>query len=189
MKANGHERFMHTEIIIINMENNMEFRKATEQDIHPIMEIIGQAQAYFKKNHIDQWQHNYPNIHTIMDDILKGYSYVLLKDENIVATTAISFDGEKTYKHIYSGKWLSNGDYAVIHRLAVDHLHKGLGISTEVIRNVEKMCLNKGVNSIKIDTHEQNLSMQKLLQKNDFKYCGIIYLEDGSKRIAFEKIL
>ena len=43
--------------------------------------------------------------------------------------------------------------------------------------------------SIKVDTHEQNLSMQKLLRKNNFEHCGIIYLQDNSKRIAFEKIL
>ena len=43
--------------------------------------------------------------------------------------------------------------------------------------------------SIKVDTHKDNISMQKLLRKNDFKYCGIIYLEDGSERIAFEKLI
>ena len=40
-----------------------------------------------------------------------------------------------------------------------------------------------------IDTHEDNQSMQKLLAKNQFSYCGIIYLSDGSKRLAFEKVL
>jgi hypothetical protein len=32
-------------------------------------------------------------------------------------------------------------------------------------------------------------SGERLLQKNGFKYCGIIYLEDQEERIAFEKIL
>ena len=31
--------------------------------------------------------------------------------------------------------------------------------------------------------------MQRLLEKSGFKYCGIIYLEDGNERIAFEKII
>lgn len=164
------------------------FRKTVEQDINQIMEIIKQAQDYFKRNHIDQWQNNYPNRQTIMGDILKGYAYVLVKNENIVATTAISFDGEKTYKNIYNGKWLSNDEYAVIHRLAVHSHYKGLGISSEILKHVEKICQDNGIHSIKVDTHEQNLSMQKLLQKNEFTYCGEIYLEDNSKRIAFEKM-
>ncbi|MFS0614209.1 GNAT family N-acetyltransferase [Lederbergia ruris] len=167
----------------------MEFRKTTIADIDQIMAIIGQAQQYFKDNKIDQWQNHYPNVQTIKTDMQNGYSYVLVKDRQIIATAAISFDGEKTYDRIYHGNWLSHGEYAVIHRLAVDHQHKGLGISSEVMRNVEKMCVDKGVNSIKIDTHEKNLSMQKLLQKNNFKYCGVIYLGNGSKRIAFEKMI
>ena len=168
----------------------MKLRKTEEQDIDRVMEIIKQAQEYFKKSNIDQWQDNYPTSQTIKDDIANGESYVLLNDGMIVATTVISFEGEVTYKDIYNGKWLSNGGkYAVIHRLAVDNNYKGSGISSEIIRNVERMCVNLGVHSIKIDTHEQNVSMQRLLQKNEFTYCGVIYLKDMSKRVAFEKLI
>jgi N-acetylglutamate synthase-like GNAT family acetyltransferase len=167
----------------------MEFRKAVETDINNIMNIIKQAQAYFKKQGINQWQDNYPSVETISSDIADKNSYVLLKDNNIVATAAVSFDGEKTYDSIYDGDWISNNEYAVIHRIAVDNNYKGLGLSSQIIKNIEQLCLNKGVHSIKVDTHEENISMQKLLKKNKLQYCGIIYLEDRSKRIAFEKIL
>lgn len=165
----------------------MEFRKSVEADINGIMNIIKQAQEYFKEQGINQWQNNYPNPKTINDDIANKNSYVLLKEMKIVATAAISFDGEKTYDTIYEGEWISNNKYAVIHRIAVDNTYKGFGLSSEIMKNVEKLCLNNGVHSIKVDTHEENAPMQKLLEKNQFKYCGIIYLEDGSKRIAFEK--
>ena len=167
----------------------MKLRRTVEQDINRVMEIIKQAQEYFKKSNIDQWQDNYPTSQTIKDDIANGESYVLLSDEMIVGTTVISFEGEVTYKDIYNGKWLSDGEYAVIHRLAVDNNYKGSGISSEIIRNVERMCIERGVHSIKIDTHELNVSMQRLLQKNDFTYCGVIYLKDMSKRVAFEKLI
>ena len=167
----------------------MEFRKAVEADVNNIMNIIKQAQAYFKENGINQWQNNYPNVEVINSDIANKSSYVLLKENNIVATAAVSFDGEKTYDAIYQGEWITDNEYAVIHRIAVDNSYKGLGLSSEIIKNVEKLCLNKGVYSIKIDTHEENISMQSLLKKNKFEYCGIIYLEDKSKRIAFEKTL
>lgn len=167
----------------------MKFRKAVKADISSIMNIISQAQDYFKKQGINQWQNNYPNSEIISNDIDNNYSYVLLKEDNVVATAAVSFDGEKTYDSIYEGQWISNNEYAVIHRIAVDNNFKGLGLSSQIIKNVEELCLNKGVYSIKVDTHEENLSMQRLLKKNKFQYCGIIYLENGSKRIAFEKIL
>ena len=40
---------------------------------------------------------------------------------------------------------------------------------------------------MKIDTHRENRVMQKLLEKNGFTYCGIIYAEDGSRRMAYQK--
>lgn len=167
----------------------MEFRRTVLEDIDNIMEIIKQAQAYFKEQGIDQWQNNYPNVEVIINDINNEHSYVLLKDNTIVATVAVSFDGEKTYESIYEGQWITNGKFAVIHRIAVDNNYKGLGISSEIIKHIEKLCLSRDVQSIKADTHEENLSMQKLLKKNDFKYCGIIYLESGHKRVAFEKVI
>lgn len=166
----------------------MEFRKTIKKDVNNVMKIIKQAQDYFKSQGVDQWQNGYPNEETIENDIKNDESYVLEKDGEIVATTMLTFNGEPTYASI-QGKWLSNDKYATIHRVAVDNTHKGKGLSSQIIKYVEKNCLDKGIHSIKVDTHEDNTSMQRLLEKNDFKYCGVIYLEDDSKRIAFEKLL
>ena len=166
----------------------MEFRKAAASDVEDIMKIIKQAQAYFKENCVNQWQNNYPNNETIKNDIEKGYGYVLEDNGEIIGTVAVSFDGEKTYDVIYDGEWLSNGEYAVIHRMAVDNAYKGRGLSSVLIKYIENICLDKGVHSIKIDTHNENISMQRVIKKNNFKYCGIIYVEDKSARLAFEKI-
>ena len=42
---------------------------------------------------------------------------------------------------------------------------------------------------ISIDTHKDNLIMQKFLSKNGFDRCGIIYVEDGTERIAYQKLV
>lgn len=99
----------------------MEFRKSTKKDIKEIMDIIKQAQSYFKIQGINQWQNGYPNEEVINIDVNKGHSYVLLKENKIVATVAISFDGEKNYDTIYEGAWLTNDTYGVIHRIAVSN--------------------------------------------------------------------
>ncbi|TAH63093.1 MAG: GNAT family N-acetyltransferase [Gottschalkiaceae bacterium] len=167
----------------------MKFRKATEADIDSIMEIINQAQTWFKERGINQWQNNYPNPEIIKKDIDNSYGYILLKDNVVVSYVALIFDGEITYNSIYNGEWISNDKYAVIHRMAVESGYKGQGLASVIFNYVEELCYEKKVHSIKVDTHEDNIPMQKLLYKNGFQYCGIIYLEDKSKRIAFEKIL
>ncbi|NLN41975.1 MAG: GNAT family N-acetyltransferase [Clostridiales bacterium] len=167
----------------------MEFRKAVETDLNAVMNIISQAQNYLKEQGIDQWQNGYPNRQTIINDIENGHSYVLLKDDIIVGTVAIIPGVEKTYESIYNGEWKSTGEYVTIHRIAIDSRYKRLGFATMILDKAEELCNSLGISSIRIDTHEENLLMQNLLQKNNYEYCGIIYLEDKSKRLAFEKVL
>ncbi|MDU2111026.1 MAG: hypothetical protein E7E92_00735, partial [Clostridiales bacterium] len=54
----------------------MEFRKSTKSDVTKIMEIVKQAQEYFKSQGIDQWQNGYPNEEVInkLKDNLKHIS-------------------------------------------------------------------------------------------------------------------
>ncbi|MCQ2969324.1 MAG: GNAT family N-acetyltransferase [Clostridium sp.] len=167
----------------------MEFRKTVANDLSEVMKIIKDAQEYFKEQGIDQWQNNYPNEEVIKSDIENNHSYVLIKDGKVVATTVASFAGEKTYDKIYEGKWLTKDKYIVIHRVAVASTLKGLGVAGELMKNIEKLAFKNNVKSIKGDTHEDNKSMQRMFEKNGFARCGVIYLEDKSKRIAFEKRL
>lgn len=166
----------------------MKLRKSVNEDINNIMQIINEAKEALREQGIDQWQNGYPNADVIKNDILNNDSYVFIKNNEIVATLAVSFDGEKTYDKIYDGNWISNDKFAVIHRIAISNKNKGTGIASEIIKMIEAICLDKNVHSIKVDTHEFNIPMQKLLKKNDFKYCGVIYLEENSKRVAFEKV-
>lgn len=167
----------------------MKCRKSTKADVYKIMEIIQDAQKYLRENDINQWQNNYPNTNIINLDILRNESYVILKNDVIVGTFALSFKDDKSYASIYEGQWINHGKHSTIHRVAVHKDYKGNGLASEIIKIATKMSLNNLVDSIRVDTHRNNISMQRLLEKNDFKYCGIIYLEDNSERIAFEKAI
>ena len=41
---------------------------------------------------------------------------------------------------------------------------------------------------LRIDTHEDNRIMQRAVEKLGFHRCGIIYVSDGSPRIAYERM-
>lgn len=167
----------------------MEIRQSTYNDIESIMSIIKQAQEYFKSSGIDQWQNNYPNTSVIENDIRLNESYVILMNQKIVGTYVLSFRNENTYDIIYDGDWLSNDRYAVIHRIAFDQSIKGQGLSKNVLDIIYSICINHQVYSIKVDTHEDNKVMRKMLISNGFKHCGTIFLHDGNKRLAYEKRL
>lgn len=165
-----------------------QFRHTTAEDIPVLLGIIAQAQEYFKQQGIDQWQDGYPNAAVIGNDMRNNNSYVLLSDGELVATAMISFDGEPTYSHI-DGAWLTGNPYAVIHRVAVKPDLKGQNIAGTIIRLAEDMCRERNIPCIRIDTHSENHSMQRVAAKCGFAYCGVIILTSGASRLAYEKIL
>ena len=168
----------------------MNFRKTRKEDIPAVMKLIDQAKAYMKENGIDQWQNGYPNAKSIRKDIDQDYSYVMEDEGKIIGTLAVIFDGEPTYEKIYDGEWKTTEEpYAAVHRVAVDAECKGRGIAGAMIEEVERLCRERGVRSIKNDTHRDNRSMQRMQAKNGFEYCGVIYLQDDAERIAFEKLI
>lgn len=163
-------------------------RKSTKQDLFHIMNLVKQAQSYFKKNGIDQWQDGYPNEEQLLGDIQQGHSYVLV-DDNIIGTMYFAIEDDINYIKI-NGEWKTNHQpYAVIHRIVVDENIKGHGLAKKMLLYAVKQCQKQSIQSIRIDTHEDNLSMQTFLKKNGFEFCGHIQLQSGAPRIAFEKII
>lgn len=166
------------------------FRKAKETDLDSIMKMVDMAKEYFRVQKIPQWQDGYPNRESFIWDREKGCSYVLEENGKVVGTMAVYFDGDMNYNKIYNGKWLSEDlPYAAIHRVVVDAKQKGRGLAGKMVEEVVKMCLERGVFSIKNDTHRLNCSMQGMLKKNGFVCCGVIYLENGEERIGYERLL
>lgn len=165
----------------------MELRLATLSELQTIWSIIQDAILQRKKDGSDQWQNGYPNESTIKEDIEKGFGYVLINDNTIIAYAAIIFGIEPAYNEI-KGKWLSNGDYAVVHRVATSKAYKGKGIATELFLLIETLSMQHHIFSIKVDTNFDNTPMLRILEKLNYDYCGEIFF-GGAPRMAFEKIL
>lgn len=164
----------------------MKLRLTKTQDLDAVMNIINQAKAYFKEQAINQWQDGYPNEISIINDISRQEAYVLEDDDEIIATVMISKTIESNYNHI-DGKWLQDDNYLVIHRIAIRDDQKGRGLAKIILDEAIKLFEN--MPSIRMDTHDDNLSMQRFLLKYGFEYCGTIYLETKEPRRAYEKIL
>lgn len=164
----------------------MKLRLTKTSDLDAVMEIINQAKSYFKTQGINQWQDGYPNEISIINDISQNEAYVLEDNDEVVATAMISKATESNYNYI-EGKWLQEDKYIVVHRIAIRDDHKGKGLAKIILDETLKLFPN--IPSIRMDTHDDNLSMQRFLTKYGFKYCGTIYLENKEKRRAYEKIL
>ena len=136
-----------------------------------------------KSGNPDQWGDFYPPAETVQADLSEnGGGYVVTNGEHLLAAFYFEQNADDpTYREIFDGAWLNSLPYGVVHRVGVGDMGRGKGIG--------KLCLEwaiKESGNIKIDTHKDNLPMQKLLTRLGFIPCGSIYLEDGSHRIAYQ---
>lgn len=161
----------------------MKIRKADYQDLPRMQEIFAIARSEMKKNgNPNQWKDDRPPLFLIEKDFSKGVTYVIEDEDKVIGTFSYTIGVEPTYVDIYDGKWLNDLPYGTIHRIASDTTHKG--IFKYVLDFVETF----GVD-IRIDTHPDNKIMLHLMDKYGFTKCGIIYIDDGTSRIAFQKII
>lgn len=161
----------------------MIIRPATHADVEAAARIYDNAREFMRQSgNPDQWRGEYPGGYDVEIGIENGTSYVCEDNGEIIATFHFEMNAnDPTYRKIYEGRWKNNEPYAVIHRIAVKYHARG------IVDFCFSECFKMFPN-IKIDTHRDNAPMRKCLLRNGFEYCGIIYLENGDERLAFQKI-
>lgn len=155
-------------------------RKADLNDMRSILEIYSSAKQFMHSNgNPNQWNGAYPDEQTLSCDIRNGNLFVMLdENEEFYGCFALIGGEDETYAYI-EGRWQSDLPYGTIHRIA--------GNGTK--RGVFKECFDfasKKYNHVRVDTHEDNLPMQRAVLRCGFEYAGVIYLADGSPRLAYD---
>ena len=159
----------------------MRIRTAVAADLSAILTIYADARAYMRENgNPSQWGDGYPSEELVRSDLAAERCYVCEEEGELLGVFCY-FEGEDpTYATIFDGAWLNDRPYGVIHRIAVARHRRG------VASFCFAYCLARCKN-LKIDTHRENLPMQRSLAKNGFSACGTIYLANGDPRIAYQK--
>ena len=156
-------------------------RIAKEKDLKRIEEIYVYARKFMAEHgNPTQWGQTHPTEDTLRKDIEKEQLYVIEEQGNLQGVFALIIGDDPTYRNIEHGSWKDTSLYGTIHRIAsAPEVH---GIMAQVLAFAWKK-----IQHLRIDTHENNKVMQHLILKNGFEKCGIIYVDDGSPRVAFEK--
>ncbi|HEY0055952.1 MAG TPA: GNAT family N-acetyltransferase [Pedobacter sp.] len=166
---------------------NYQFKKAVISEVPQIWDILHKAILRRKAEGSDQWQDGYPNREGVKKDIVRGAGFVLLENEEIVGYSAVLINDEPAYENI-EGKWLTNGDFVVVHRVAISEKRLGKGLAKKIFEFIEQFALDNNIHSIKADTNYDNLAMMKIFDKLGYTLCGQVYFR-GSSRNAYEKVL
>ena len=161
--------------------------RARIEDAELCNEILNDGRRFQQEQGFVQWTEAYPNIDTIYQDIKGETGYVIKIDGRIAGYLSIDFSGEPAYEDI-EGAWSVEQDYAVVHRMAFSKEFTGIGLADTAFGLIEKVCLERKVPYIRINTGLPNKRMQHVLEKNGFTKCGVIVFQGGEK-IAYDKLL
>lgn len=184
----------------------MVIRPATAADIPALRPVFEAAKSIMRAdgNH-EQWSApGFPDDALLLRDIDRVGGYVIESrypvptghDEtedpavmpgqagHLVASQPVAYfallpSPEPTYDYI-EGAWLTDEPYGVIHRIAsYPDVH---GIFSAIIDFAAARYPR-----LRIDTHRDNRIMQHVITAAGFTYCGIIWLPDGTERLAYER--
>ena len=146
------------------------------------MEVLSDGRAKMRADgNLNQWTEGYPSMEIIREDIEKGWGFIVFEGAEIEGYFAFIQGVEPTYAVIYEGEWISEGPYAVIHRMASKQ--GAHGVFAAALSFALENCKN-----IRIDTHRDNKIMQHNILKHGFRYCGIIHLACGDERMAYQLV-
>ena len=164
----------------------MVIRKTVLSDLDEVCGIYEDAREFMRANgNAGQWTGGHPAREVIARDIEAGKSYVCVDGgtagSRIAAVFYFCVECEPTYREI-DGRWLCGDPYGVVHRIARSRRAAGAGAGGHCLNWCFEQCGN-----LRIDTHRDNAPMRKLLDRLGFAYCGIILIENGDERMAYQK--
>ena len=125
-----------------------------------------------------QWNGGYPGRTLLEEDLEQHRLFVMEGEGAIHGVFFFSLAPDPTYGKIDDGQWHCSGPYGTIHRIAGDGSGGILRAAVEFGK--------KQTDCLRIDTHADNHVMQRAVEKQGFRRCGIIHLADGSPRIAYD---
>ena len=160
---------------------DIQIRKALPADLDVLMDIFEVARRFMQATgNPNQWINGYPGRELMEREVEAGHCFVCIDDrQEIIGTFCFILGEDPTYAYIEDGSWPDQEPYGVIHRLATNGKQKG------VSEACLDWCFERWPN-VRVDTHRDNKVMQHILTKYGFQRCGIIYVKNGTERIAYQ---
>jgi len=156
-------------------------RLATMAQLNRIEEIYSIARKFMAENgNPTQWGTEYPSHELLVEDIQQQKLFTVSDSAGIHGVFYFTIGEDPTYGYIEDGTWRSAEPYGTIHRIAGDG-------SGGILRCAVDFC-GKQISHLRIDTHADNQVMQRAVAKLGFCRSGVIYVEDGTPRIAYDRL-
>ncbi len=125
-----------------------------------------------------QWVNGYPAWETLREDIARGELYVMTDGGSVYGVFLLTGAPEPSYAVIH-GHWHTKSPYGTIHRICGDGVRRGIFAEAFAFAR-------ERYTRVRVDTHENNLPMQRAVLRSGFRFAGVIRLSGGGARLAYD---
>ncbi len=146
-------------------------RKAVEDDLSRVMEIVAQAVQEMQKEGNDQWDTNYPARADFAKDIQEATLFVWDDAGSIQGVLCL---GERQPAEYQGVCWQTKEPCFVIRRMAVAMEARRNGIGRGMMAFAQEYALAKGVHDIRTNTYSRNPRMNRLFEACGYTFVGHI---------------
>ncbi|MCI8510137.1 MAG: GNAT family N-acetyltransferase [Clostridia bacterium] len=119
-----------------------------------------------------KWSKNYPSRESVKEAIKKGEQYACVENGRVLGAVVLNDNPNGNYA---AGDWtkdLKQGEYLVIHTLAVDSLAEHKGIGGYIVECCIEIAMCEGYQAIRIDVVPDNIPAINLYKRKGFTFAG-----------------
>lgn len=162
-------------------------RKAKNNDIPQIMEIVRDSISIMQAQSNPQWDDVYPSPTDFSNDIVAGTLYVYEVDSTIGGFACINQTETPEYASV---AWSLPGRATIIHRMAIAVSQRGKRLGEALFLFAEELATQNKTSYLKTDTYSLNPAMNGLLQKRGYALCGHVFFRGRPAKFnCYEKVL
>jgi GNAT superfamily N-acetyltransferase len=154
-----------------NMEG-FNIRMATKEDCSRVIKMLKQIALWMKENEINQWRFllDGGDDVEIEQAISNQETYIVLKDNDIVATFTLLSEQSEWDWHIWGDDNSSNSLY--LHRLAIIPTYMKKGLGRQILAWIQSNASDKEY--LKLDCVADNSKLNSFYKNSKFELVGLI---------------
>ena len=163
----------------------MNIRKITKAEIQKVATFYDNTVKWLDENiNYPRWIYKvYPSFESVEEMTSLEAQYICEENGEIVAAFGLNNKPQGTF---YKGNWeqeLNEGEFLVIHALAIKPEKQKHGLGTTIVKFCIKHTQENGFKAIRLDIVPSNYPAKALFEKNGFRHVGDYDLEMRIKGI------
>ncbi len=152
----------------------MKIRNAVLSDFEKASELYDKVTLHLENNiNYPDWIHKvYPSSETVGKGIKEGSLFVCEEGGKTIGAFLLNTDPDGDYSQ---GNWtadIAEGEYMIIHALAVDPDYKGRGIGKRMVEFCLDYAKGKGHRAIRLDAVPKNTPARGMYESIGFHFAG-----------------